>query len=200
MSEERDKCKNSIIDRICPTSQKEWRLWLEENHLIKDSVWLVLHKKSSSAPTISWSETVDEALCFGWIDGVKKSIDKDKYTQYFCKRKARSTWSKINKEKVKYLVNQGLMRDAGFQSIAIAKDNGSWTILDEVEELVVPEDLAHALASRDGANEYFEGLSKSGRKILMQWVVLARRPETRQKRIIEIAENARTRKKPRQFR
>ncbi len=92
------------------------------------------------------------------------------------------------------------MRDAGFQSIAIAKENGSWTILDEVEELVVPADLAYALEIREGANEYFEGLSKSGRKILMQWVVLARRPETRQRRIIEIAESAREKKKPKQFR
>lgn len=128
-------------NQFCPRNKEEWRQWLKDNHVEAKSVWLVIHKKSSPTPNLSWSEAVDQALCFGWIDSVKKSIDKDKYKQYFCKRKANSTWSKINKEKIKKLKEEGLMYDAGLKSVDIAKQNGCWNILDNVEELNVPEDM-----------------------------------------------------------
>ncbi|TYP96748.1 hypothetical protein C7447_10647 [Tenacibaculum adriaticum] len=92
---------------------------------MKKSVWLVYYKSSSTKPTISWSEAVDEALCFGWIDSTKKKINDDSYMQYFCKRKANSIWSKINKEKIAKLIRNNLMTKAGFDSIKTAKQNGS---------------------------------------------------------------------------
>ena len=95
-------------------------------------------RKNLRTITLSWSESVDEALCFGWIDSTKKTIDNEKYKQYFSKRKAKSNWSKINKDKVKTLIDQGLMEEEGYKSIEIAKENGSWTILDGVEALIVP--------------------------------------------------------------
>ncbi len=184
----------------CPKNKKDWRNWLKKNHLIKDSIWLIINKKDSPNPNLNWSEAVDEALCFGWIDSVRKTIDSEKYMQYFSKRKPKSTWSKINKDKVKILIEQGLMEEEGYKSIEIAKENGSWTILDEVEALVIPEDLKREFANHKGSMEYFDSLSKSAKKILLHWVVFAKRRETRQKRILEIVENASKNLKPKQFR
>ncbi|WP_103865726.1 YdeI family protein [Aquimarina sp. I32.4] len=192
-------CKNKI-ETYCPKSRTDWRKWLEKNHQSKQSVWLIYFKLSTKINSISWSEAVDEALCFGWIDSTKKTIDEERYMQYFSKRKPSSTWSRINKEKVTKLIQSNLMTKSGFDSIETAKQNGSWSILDEVEALIIPEDLKREFNQREGALEYYESLSKSAKKILLAWVVLANRSETRQKRIIEIAENASRKLKPKQFR
>ncbi len=188
------------VEDFCPRDKKDWRKWLELNHTKKEAVWLILYKKKSPDHNLSWGESVDEALCFGWIDSVKKKIDAEKFRQYFSKRKAKSNWSKINKEKVKILIDQGLMEKAGYKSIEIAKKNGSWTILDEVEALVIPKDLKEELTKYRGAEEYFESLSASDKKILFYWVVSAKRKETRQKRVLEIVKNASSKLKPKQFR
>lgn len=178
------------IDIFCPTSQADWRLWLLENHDSKQSVWLVYYKKKSKIPSLTWSQAVDEALCFGWIDSTAKPIDDEKYMQFFTKRKPKSVWSKVNKDKVERLINDGLMAKAGFDSIEKAKQNGSWTILDDVEELKIPEDLEEAFNTKSGSKDYFLSLSKSVRKSILQHLVVAKRPETRKKRIIEIVELA----------
>lgn len=191
---------NKAIESFCPSDKQDWRKWLELNHLKKESIWLILHKKDSSTHNLTWSEAVDESLCFGWIDSVKKPLDSEKYKQYFSKRKANSTWSKINKDKVDYLASENLMQEAGDKTIEIAKKNGSWSILDEVEALVIPKDLKKEFNERVGSLEYYESLSKSVKKILLAWIVLAKRPETRQKRINEIVEAAEQKKKPKQFR
>jgi len=188
------------IETYCPKSRADWRIWLEENHQSKHSVWLVYYKASTKIPSLSWSHAVDEALCFGWIDSTKKTIDEERYMQYFSRRKPKSMWSRINKEKVTKLIKNNLMTKAGFDSIETAKQNGSWTILDEVESLIIPEDLKEELANYKGSTEYFDSLSRSAKKILLHWVVFAKRSETRQKRIIEIAENASKKLKPKQFR
>lgn len=188
------------IETYCPKSRTDWRKWLEKNHRSKQSVWLVYYRSSTKVASVSWSEAVEEALCFGWIDSTKKTVDEERYMQYFSRRKPNSIWSKINKDKVAKLIQNNLMTKAGFDSIATAKRNGSWTILDEVEALVIPEDLKEALLNYKGAMEYFDGLSKSVKKILLHWVVFAKRTETRQKRILEIAESASKNLKPEQFR
>lgn len=118
-------------------------------------------------PSISWSETVDEALCFGWIDSKAMPIDDEKYMRLFCKRKTLSTWSKVNKEKVRKLIDEGRMTSAGLTSIEIAKQNGSWEILDEVEELTIPQDLEKEFETRAGSKEFFLSLSKSARKAIL---------------------------------
>src|SRR5690606_27921652 len=121
-----------------PKNVAAWRKWPEENHRSRDSVWMVTYTKSSGKPPVTWSDAVDVAICFGWIDSKKIRIDEGTSHQYFSRRKARGTWSKINKEKVKRLINDGLMTQAGLEVIETAKQNGSWTILDEVEELNIP--------------------------------------------------------------
>ena len=186
-------------DTINVNSRAEWRAWLEENHLAKQSIWLVCNTKKSHLPTIPWGELVEEALCFGWIDSTRKKIDALSFKQIFSKRKPNSTWSKVNKEKVQKLIADGLMTQSGLDSIDTAKRNGSWSILDEVEEMIIPIDLKKAFENHIGSKDYFLSLSKSVRKMMLQWIVMAKRPETRQKRIDEIAEHAGQKKKPQQF-
>ncbi len=187
------------IETFCPTSQADWRRWLQENHDSKQSVWLIFYKKKAQRPTISWSQSVDEALCFGWIDSTKKSIDDEKFMQFFSRRKPNSTWSKINKEKVQQLIKKGWMTKAGLDSIEVAKQNGSWTILDAVEALIIPEDLEKAFDIHPDSKEFFLSLSKSVKKSILQWIVLAKRSETRQRRINEVAKLAAKRMKPKPF-
>ena len=191
--------KSAEPETFCPASRQEWRQWLQGNHVSKQSVWLVYYKKQSKTPSITWSEAVDEALCFSWVDSMKKPSDAEKYMQFFSKRKANGTWSKINKAKIQQLLKEGLMTQAGFESMETAKQNGSWAILDEVEELLIPTDLETAFHTKPGSMDFFLSLSKSVRKAILQWLVLAKRPETRQKRINEIAELAAQKLKPKQF-
>lgn len=191
--------QNKEVETFCPASREEWREWLKENHHSSQSVWLIQYKQKSAKPSIPWSDSVDEALCFGWIDSTRKTIDEERFVQFFCKRKPNSNWSKINKVKVQRLIEQGLMTEAGFKSIETAKKNGSWSILDEVEELVIPQDLTDAFRSQPGSQDYFNSLSKSVKKMILQWIVLAKRAETRQKRIGEVAELAAQKLKPKQF-
>lgn len=188
-----------IVEQIQPKNRKEWRQWLVKNHLTQESVWLIAYKVSSKKSSVTWSETVEEALCFGWIDSIRRPIDHESYMQYYTKRKAKSIWSKINKNKVDQLIKDGLMTAAGMRSIEIAKKNGSWNSLDEVEELVVPSDLQSALDSMPVAAQFFEGLSKSAKKVLLHWITFAKRAETRQKRIDELVSCAAEKKKPKQF-
>ena len=189
----------TAIEIFHPTSPAAWRNWLKKNHRSKQAVWLVFYRKGSSNSSISWAEAVDAALSFGWIDGKKISVGDGVSHQYFCRRKEKSTWSRINKEKIKKLIKAGLMTEAGHQAIAVAKKNGSWTILDAVEKLHIPEDLEAAFILHPGSKDFFTGLSKSVKKMMLQWIVLAVRAETRQKRIDEIARLAGLGQRPKQF-
>ena len=191
---------NKDVETYCPESRIDWRQWLEENHHSKQSVWLVYYTKKSNLPSISWSEAVDEALCFGWIDSTRKTIDEFSYMQFFSKRKPKSNWSKVNKEKVQQLIGNELMTKAGYESIEIAKRNDSWTILDEVEELIIPNDLDNAFNNHKGSKAFFLSLSKSTRKIILSWIALAKRQETRQKRIDEVVESAEQNLRPKHLR
>jgi uncharacterized protein YdeI (YjbR/CyaY-like superfamily) len=190
----------TAIETFFPKSRQEWRDWLQENHDKKQSVWLIYAKKQSNKSTVLYSEAVDEALCFGWIDSKAKPVDKETFMQFFSKRKANSVWSKVNKEKVDRLIREGLMTQAGLEVIERAKQNGSWTILDEAEALIIPKDLNEELENRANAKAYFLGLSRSDKRNILQWLTLAKRAETRQRRIIEIAELAEQNLKPKQFR
>lgn len=186
-------------ETFCPTSAQEWRKWLNTNHQHKESVWLIFYKKQTDKPTINWSDAVDQALCFGWIDGKRKTLDNERFIQFFCKRKPKGTWSKVNKEKIVWLTEQGLMTKSGLEVIERAKQNGSWTILDEVEEMVIPKDLEKELSKHNEAATFFMSLSKSVRKYMLLWLVMAKREETRQKRITEIVTSAAQGKRPKQF-
>lgn len=178
------------IETYCPGSRAEWRNWLEENHQSKKSIWLVYFRASTNLASITWSEAVDEALCFGWIDSTRKTIDGERFMQYFCRRKPGSTWSKINKEKIAVLIRNNLMTKAGFDAIETARQNGTWLLMDAVEELMIPEDLWMALNQNGSASEFFQSQPKSIKKTMLHWIVTAKRPETRTRRIAELARSA----------
>ncbi len=174
------------IETYCPKNRFQWRDWLEKNHQSTHAVWLVYYKTATKIPSLSWSEAVDEALCFGWIDSTKKTINDKRYMQYFSKRKPKSVWSRINKDKVDLLIQNKQMTKTGFESIAIAKQNGYWSIMDDVERLIIPKDLKTALDAHQYLLEHFLSLSQSKQKEKLVWIVLAKRAETRQKRIQEV--------------
>lgn len=187
------------IETFYPETISQWRNWLQENHHRDQGIWLVQHNKKSGKPTVSWSEAVDEALCFGWIDSLKKKLDADSSIQYFGKRKPKSTWSKINKQKIEKLIVENRISEAGLAVIKTAKENGSWEILDSIEELIIPDDLLQALSEKESAIEFFQSLSKSVKKMMLYWVISAKRPETRQKRILEIVQATEQKEKLKQF-
>lgn len=183
-----------------PKSRQQWRDWLQKKHNKKESVWLIYYKKKTNITSLTWDEAVEEALCFGWIDSKRQPIDDEKFRQFFGKRKAGGTWSKINKQRVQRLAEAGLMSQAGMDAIENAKRDGSWSILDEVEELIIPSDLAKAFRAVPKSRQYFKGLNRSSKRLLLQWIQLAKRPETREKRVKEIAKSAGKEQMPKAFR
>ena len=173
---------SGVIQEIEAVDAAAFRRWLETNHETSTAVWLVFWKKNSGHPSINWSEAVDQALCFGWIDSKAQTLDAERYRQYFSIRKAGSGWSRINKDKIAELERAGLMAPAGLAAIARAKADGSWTLLDGPEAGVVPEDLGEAMDVA-GVRKAYDGLTPGARKAILAWLVMAKRETTRAKRI-----------------
>ena len=178
------------IEQYYAKDRAEWRAWLAEHHATSAGIWLIYFKKESGKPRVAYEDAVEEALCFGWVDSRPNAIDDQSYMQLFSPRKAKSPWSKINKKRVEQLIAQGLMTEAGLKKIEAAKADGSWNSYDEVDDLVMPDDLAQALAANETANTYFQAFSPSSKKIIYWWIASAKRPETRSKRIEETVQLA----------
>ena len=166
-------------------SQKHWRTWLQKNHLKEQAVWLIIYRKTSATPSVYYPEAVDEALCFGWIDSKPNKRDHESYYVYFSKRNPKSKWSKVNKLKVEQLIKKGKLSASGLAMIEKAKQSGTWTALDEVEDLVMPADLKKQFAGNKTAHRYWTAFPPSVKKGILQWILSAKRPETREKRILE---------------
>lgn len=162
-----------------------WRVWLQQNHGSEKSVWLIIYRKESGVPSVYYPEAVDEALCFGWIDSKPNKRDDQSYYQFFTRRNPKSKWSRVNKQKVGRLTEEGLMMEAGLKAIEAAKQNGAWTALDEVENLTVPPDLRAQLDANPAAGAYFEQFPRSVKRGILEWISNAKQPETRNKRIQE---------------
>ena len=166
-------------------TRKVWRKWLEKNHTKENGVWLIMYRKDSNVPSVNYAEAVEEALCFGWIDSVKKKRDAESSIQFFSRRKPKSYWSKLNRERVEKLSKQGLIAPAGQTVIDIAKENGAWTALGDVEDIVIPSDLKKKFSRNVKAYRNFEAFPPSSKKIILLWILNAKTPETRRKRIEE---------------
>ena len=164
-----------------------WRRWLERHHATSPSVRLAIGKKGASVPHVGYADAVEEALCFGWIDGRAGSLDDDAYLQLMSRRKPGSGWSAINKERIDRLTAAGLMTPAGQAVIDAAKADGSWSKLDASEALTVPRDLATAFRAYPDAKRHFDAFPPSARKVILAWIGDAKRPETRAKRVEEAA-------------
>lgn len=187
------------LETVRVGSRAEWRAWLERNHDSSPSIQLAIVKKGSKKRGVTYEEAVQEAICFGWIDSRANVLDEDHFKVLMSPRKPGSIWSKSNKERVRKMIEEGLMTSAGLRKIKAAKKDGSWGILDEVEEMRVPEDLERALSRDPLAMENFEKFNSSYRKQALYWVLSAKRPETRAKRVEELARMAAENKKVGQY-
>jgi uncharacterized protein YdeI (YjbR/CyaY-like superfamily) len=173
-----------VLDRA------ELRSWLAANHATSPPVRVAIGNKGTTVTSLTYEDAIEEALSFGWIDSTSHALDADRHTVLFTRRKPDSTWSRSNKERVERLIAQGRMTPAGMAVIDAAKENGSWTVLDDVEALIVPEDLASALAAEPRAEFGWEAASVSQRKMALYWIASAKRPETRSRRVSEITQAA----------
>ncbi len=184
------------LETIYAGNRKAWRQWLDKYHRTSSGIWLIYYKVKSGKPSVQYSEAVKEALCFGWIDSKVKSLDEERYQQIFTPRKPKSVWSKLNKQYIEELIEQGLMTEAGLKKINTAKQDGSWTTLDEIEALIMPTDLKQALEADEIANQNFGAFGNSAKKNVLFWIDSAKRPETRLKRIEQTVRSAAQNKNP----
>ena len=173
------------IPEVECTTRAAWRAWLEQHHTAANGVWLITYRKAVADKYIAYADTVEEALCFGWVDSRPGKVDAERSKLYFTPRKPKSAWAKPNKIRIERLTAAGLMLPAGLKAVEIAKQNGTWTLLDDIEEYVCPPDLEAALKKNKTARTYFEAFPPGVRKTIYQWIILAKRPETRVKRIEE---------------
>jgi len=172
---------------IHPSDRAAWRAWLAANHERPTGVWMVIDRSGTDPARVDYVSAVEEALCFGWIDSKVVKLDAERTLQWFSPRRPRGTWARTNKDRVARLTAAGLMMPAGLAVIEEAKRNGSWTLLDDVEDLVVPDDLAAAFEASPPSRANWDAFSRSARRAILAWIVQAQRPETRAKRIAEAA-------------
>lgn len=175
---------------VHPLDRAEWRTWLEHNHTSPDGVWLVTYKVASGKPRVEYAAAVEEALCFGWVDSKANKLDDERSLLWMAPRKTKSAWSGPNKERVARLTAAGLMTEAGLRMVELAQTSGTWDILTDPENLVVPDDLAAAFDSHPGSRAKWEAFSPSSRRAVLGWIALAKRQETRMARIEETAKLA----------
>ena len=173
-----------------------WRAWLVANHEAAHGAWLVTWRSRSGKRGLPYEDAVEEALCFGWVDGTAGTVDEDRGKLYFAPRKPNSGWAATNKARVERLIADGRMAPAGLAAIERAKANGSWELLDTVERLEVPPDLAAALEALPPAAANFAAFPSSVRKQALTSLVMARRPETRADRVRRIADAAARNERP----
>lgn len=176
-----------LLERVEIDSVAGWRNWLLAHHQQPDSIWLVRHKKSEADRYVAYGDIVDEALCFGWIDSLPRKLDAQRAMLLLSPRKAGSGWSAVNKAKIERLEREGRMHTSGRAAIDRAKADGSWSKLDLVDQLIEPEDLTKAINAQPAARQNFDAFSRSSKRGILEWIIQAKRPETRAKRIAETA-------------
>jgi uncharacterized protein YdeI (YjbR/CyaY-like superfamily) len=168
------------------SSQKELRSWLMKNHRQSASVWLLTYKKNEADKYVSRWEVLDELLCFGWIDGIRRKLDEKRTMQLISPRKAEH-WAKSYKERAAKLIDEGRMHISGFAAMEAAKANGLWNFMDDVDNLIVPNDLAAELAKFTGATDFFDSINDASKRFVLRWVKLAKTAKTRISRIKKLA-------------
>lgn len=170
-----------------PESRANWRTWLEREHRRREGVWLISYKKATGKPALTYDEAVEEALCFGWVDSTAQKLDDERKMLYFAPRKPRSGWSRPNKTRIARLTAAGLMAPDGLAKVEAAKADGSWSALDDVENLVVPDDLAAAFVQHPQSAAQWEAFPRSAKRGILEWIANAKRDDTRARRVEETA-------------
>jgi uncharacterized protein YdeI (YjbR/CyaY-like superfamily) len=169
------------------SSSDELRSWLEKNHGQEDSVWLVTFLKIVPEKYLSTSEVLDELICFGWIDGIRRKLDDTRTMQLISPRRVQH-WAKTYKDRAAKLIAEGRMHEAGFRSIELSKQSGLWDFMDDVDQLIVPQDLQDELEKHAGATEFFYAINDSSKRFVLRWLKLAKTEKTRNARILELAQ------------
>ena len=173
-----------LTKRFTPKTRDAWRAWLAKNHASEKEIWFVIYKKHTGKERVSYEDAVEEALCFGWIDGLVRSIDDEKYAVRFSPRKSGSIWSESNKKRVAKMIAQGWMTAIGLAKVEEAKANGEWDKASQREDTsIVPADLKRALQANQQAQKNFETVSPSQKRMFIFWINSAKTDATRQKRI-----------------
>jgi len=186
-----------ITKKLHFTNRDDWRAWLDENHASQKEIWLIFFKKHTGKPTMLYDDAVEEALCFGWIDGIMKRIDEEKHAIRFSPRHNKSVWSKANKKRIEKMIKQGRMTEAGLAKVRAAKESGEWENARIREDLIeLPHDFAQELAKNERAQENFNNFAPSYKKQYIYWIMDAKREETRQRRIQETVQRVEENKKP----
>lgn len=175
------------IPRVEPVDRAGWRAWLTENHATSGSVWLVSWKAGRGQPRLAYGEAVEEALCFGWIDSLPRKLDEDRTMLLMSPRKKSSAWSALNKDRALRMIATGQMTEAGQRVIDAARESGLWDKLETVDQLVIPPDLEAALSANPTALANFQAFPRSTRRGILEWILQAKRPETRVARVDETA-------------
>lgn len=178
--------KTENFEKIEVNSNKELKDWLDKNHTQNKSVWLVTYKKIVPEKYLSTSDILDELLCYGWIDGIRRKLDEKQTMQLISPRRIEH-WAKTYKDRAENLIQQGKMQKSGFQSIEISKQNGLWDFMEEVDNLIIPQDLQEALSKYSGASDFFYAINNSSKRFVLRWIKLAKTDKTRLSRIEQIA-------------
>ncbi|TQV89308.1 YdeI/OmpD-associated family protein [Aliikangiella coralliicola] len=175
---------------------KDLGRWLKANHATENELWVKIFKKNTGIPSVNWDQVVIEVLCWGWIDGIKKSLDDQAYLQRITPRKARSNWSKRNTDHVERLINEGRMMEPGLVHVRAAKADGRWEDAYAVREMNVPADFLAALESKPKAKQFFATLTKASRYVIAYRLTSAKKPETRQRRFEKFIDMLEREEKP----
>lgn len=174
------------LPQVQPTSRKAWRAWLQRHHASSTGIWLVYAKKHTGIPTLTYDESVEEALCFGWIDSLRHPVDDQFWKMVFTPRKSKSVWSALNRTRVATLTAAGLMTAAGLAMVALAKKTGTWEARKHAEDLEVPPDLQKAINANAAAKKHWPNCAPALRKAFLYRLHDAKRPDTRAKRVANI--------------
>jgi uncharacterized protein YdeI (YjbR/CyaY-like superfamily) len=177
----------AAFERIAIRSRGELRSWLERNHRRAASVWCVTWKKRAGAPHVPYTDIVEEALCFGWIDSLPRALDAAHSMLLLSPRKAQSNWSRLNKLRVERLTAAGLMTPEGLKAVDLAKANGKWTFLDDVDALTLPPDLRAAFEAEPGSQLNWDRFPPSAKRGILEWIKNAKGAQTRARRVAETA-------------
>jgi uncharacterized protein YdeI (YjbR/CyaY-like superfamily) len=169
------------------TNRSDWRSWLEKNQDTKKELWLIYYKEGTGKPSIPYEDSVEEALCFGWVDTIVKRLDDEKYARKFVPRKSGSRWSESNKKRAEKMIKEGKMTETGLARVREAKESGEWFKARFPKKgLIIPSYVQKALASNEKAFENFTKLAPSYKRNYVGWVDSAKREETRTKRLAEV--------------
>ena len=179
--------KTENFEKVEIISTEQLRSWLLKNHEQTKSIWLVTFLKSEKDKYVSRWDVLDELICFGWIDGIRRKLDEKRTMQLISPRKTQH-WAKTYKERSYKLIEENRMHSSGLASIEISKSNGLWNFMDDVDNLIIPNDLKEALSKLAGATKFFESINDSSKRFVLRWIKLAKTEKTRQKRILKIAE------------